>query len=317
MKRTGEPAPLESTRQDVPIRRKDRDSERHAGAEERQGIAFMMASAFLFGLLGLFIKLLGPSFRVWDIAAFRFGGGLLLLLLIFGRRENLFRPANPRLMLIRGLTGTAAFLSLVSAIQLVSLSTAMVLFYSYPAFAALIAPILFRDRIAAVDVFWIAVALAGVAVLFDAGMHGSLTGRMLGVSAALFAGLTVTLIRRLRETHSSAIIYFHFCLMGGIITAVPFLADPRLPRTAAEWLLVLGIVVTSVSAQLLMNQGFRYCNSWKGGMYMTSEVVHTTLFGVIFLGEGVTWRFWVGGFLIVGSALFSHLRTQRPRLPRR
>jgi drug/metabolite transporter (DMT)-like permease len=65
-----------------------------------------------------------------------------------------------------------------------------------------------------------------------------------------------------------------------------------------------GIVLTSTIAQLLMNQGFKYCKSWGGGLFLTSEVVFTSILGFAFLGEMLSWRFGLGGLLIVGSAVF-------------
>ena len=47
------------------------------------GPAIMMVSAFLFAVVGFLIKIMGPSFRVWDIAFYRFGGSLVLLWIIF------------------------------------------------------------------------------------------------------------------------------------------------------------------------------------------------------------------------------------------
>ena len=75
----------------------------------------MLASAFLFAIMGLLIKILGPQYRLWDIAVYRLLGGTIVLFTIFGWQQNLFKPAYPRLMIIRGFTGTAAFLCLVTS----------------------------------------------------------------------------------------------------------------------------------------------------------------------------------------------------------
>jgi drug/metabolite transporter (DMT)-like permease len=64
-----------------------------------------------------------------------------------------------------------------------------------------------------------------------------------------------------------------------------------------------GIVCSALAAQLLMNQGFRYCKSWEGGLFLMAEVVFTSILGILFLGEPVTWRFVTGGFLVLGSAI--------------
>jgi drug/metabolite transporter (DMT)-like permease len=52
-----------------------------------------------------------------------------------------------------------------------------------------------------------------------------------------------------------------------------------------------------------MNQGFRYCKSWEGGLFLMAEVVFTSTLGIVFFGEPVTWRFWLGGSMVLGSAV--------------
>ena len=85
------------------------------------------------------------------------------------------------------------------------------------------------------------------------------------------------------------------------VTAPLLLAHPVWPTNPREWGLVLGIVFSSVTAQLLMNQGFFYCRGWEGGVFMSSEVIFTALVGILFLDDPTTRRFWVGGGLIFGS----------------
>lgn len=270
--------------------------------DKYRGLSLMLASAFLFAILGLLFKLLGPDFRIWDIAIYRFGGGAIILFSLFGRKQNLFKPQNPKMMLIRGITGSIAFLTLVLSIRLIPLSTAMVFFYSYPAFAAMLSPLLFGDRISIADVICVALAIVGVGVLFDFKFEGGILGQLMALIGAVFAGLTVAIIKKLRDTHGSAIIYFYFCLIGTAISIGPFSADPQIPGTVREWMVIGGIIFTSIVGQLLMNQGFRYCKSWEGGLFMTSELIFVSIFGLLFLGEPFTWRFWIGGFLILLSA---------------
>jgi drug/metabolite transporter (DMT)-like permease len=108
----------------------------------------MISAAMGFAVLDSLIKLLGPSYRTWDIAFYRWGIGFVLLLIISGRQAgNLFKTANLKLMVIRSITGCIAFFSLIIAIRNIPLSTAMVLFFSFPAFAALFAYLMFGDRI--------------------------------------------------------------------------------------------------------------------------------------------------------------------------
>ena len=279
------------------------------------GPLLMLSSASLFAVLGALIKIIGPSFSVWDIAFYRFSSGLVILPLIFGWRRNPFAGHNYRLLVIRGITGSIAFLSLVTAIRLIPISTAMIFFYSFPAFAALFAPLLFREKITMPELVCVLVAICGVAVLFDFSIQGYLFGQIMALLAAVAAGITVCMIKRLREQNGPVIIYLYFCLLGTLVTLPPYIANPQIPRTPVELLIVGGIAFTSITAQLLMNQGFQYCKSWEGGLYLTSELIFTSIFGILILGELVTWHFWTGGCMILGSAVafnrFSALRMRQ------
>jgi drug/metabolite transporter (DMT)-like permease len=127
----------------------------------------------------------------------------------------------------------------------------------------------------------------------------------------MFAGIAVCLIKKLRENNGPVIIYFYFCLVGGLIAFPPFIAGPRLPASAGSALLVLFLVLIFLAAQLLMNQGFKYCRSWEGGLFLSSETLFTSVVGICFLGDPVTWHFWIGGSLIVGSVVL--LNTAVPK----
>ena len=267
------------------------------------GPLFMLAAALLFTVLNLLIKSLGPAFSIWHIGFYRFFGGVAMLVLIFGRRQNPYRGHNMRLLIIRGLTGSAAFLSLVTAIRLLPLSTALVIFYAYPAFAAVFSFLIYGERISGVEAACIGVVVAGIAVLLDFRISEHLLGQCMALTASCFAGLTVTLIKTLREKNGPVIIYLYFCTMGMLVTGPRFVMAPLLPSTPAEWAMVTGIVFASLTAQLLMNQGFFYCRGWEGGVFMSSEVVFTALVGITFLGDPASWRFWTGGLLIFGSGV--------------
>ena len=267
------------------------------------GPLFMLAAALLFTLLNLQVKLLGPAFSSWDIGFYRFAGGLVVLVTVFGRRRNPFRGHNTRLLLIRGCTGSVAFLCMVTAIQRLPISTALVIFYSFPAFSAVFSYFIYGERVGRREIACIAGVLAGVGVLFDFHPGGDPLGQAIALLGGAFAGLTVTLIRTLREQNGPVIIYLYLCTMGLCATAPMFALQPALPSTPAEWAMILGIVFTSVTAQLLMNQGFFYCRGWEGGVFMSSEVVFTAVVGIAFLGDPASWRFWAGGIAVLASVI--------------
>lgn len=267
------------------------------------GPLFMLSSALLFTALNVIIKMMRPEYSIWHIGFFRFTGGMLVLLILFGRKSNPYRGINTRLLVVRGCVGSVAFISLISAIRVLPVSTALVIFYTFPVFAAVAAFFIFGERLGKSEVVCMLAVIIGVGVLLEYRLSDNFAGQLIALLAGLFAGITVTLIRALREKNGPVIIYLYFCTMGALITLPMFVNDPIIPETAVEWVMIIGIVLSSVSAQLLMNQGFFYCRGWEGGVFMSSEVIFTAVIGIVFLGDPVSWRFWTGGCLILGAVV--------------
>jgi drug/metabolite transporter (DMT)-like permease len=271
--------------------------------ENLAGPLFMLSAALLFTLLNLVIKMLGPEYTVWSIGFYRFFGGAVLIIAVFGRNRNPFKGHNLRLLIIRGCTGCCAFISMVTAVRMLPVSTALVIFYSFPVFSAIFAFLIYKERIGIAEIACIALVLIGVGILFDFRVGGELQGQLIALAAAAFAGLTVTLIRNLREKNGPVTIYLYFCTMGVMVTTPLFAWHPVLPDNPMEWGMVLAIVLASLTGQILMNQGFFYCRGWEGGVFMSSEVIFTAAAGILFLGESAPWRFWIGGVLILISVI--------------
>ena len=125
------------------------------------GPLFMLSAALLFTLMNLLVKLLGPEYSVWHIGFYRFVGGWILIWIIFGRRRNPFKGNDIRLLVIRGCTGSAAFIFAVTAIRTLPVSTALVIFYTYPAFAAIFSFLLYKERIGKLEMACIAFLISG------------------------------------------------------------------------------------------------------------------------------------------------------------
>ena len=265
------------------------------------GPLFMLSAAMLFTALNMLVKLLGPHFNVWHIGFYRFCGGMLVLLAVFGRRSNPYRGHNARLLIIRGCTGSIAFISVITAIRLLPVSTALVIFYSFPAFSAIASFLIYGERIGKLEAACILLVMVGVAILFDFELTRGLFGQAIALIGGIFAGITVTLIRSLRENNGPVVIYLYFCTMGALVTLPMFVLEPILPANPVEGLMIAGIIFCSVLAQLLMNQGFFYCRGWEGGVFMSSEVIFTAAVGIVFLDDPTTIQFWTGGLLIMVS----------------
>jgi drug/metabolite transporter (DMT)-like permease len=276
------------------------------------GPLLMLLAACMFTAMNLLLKQSMADFRVWDIGFYRFFGGLVILTAVFGRRGSAFRSPDTKLLLIRGCSGCIAFVAFIFSVRMLPVSTALVLLYSFPAFAAVFSAWLYREKVSATGWICLALVLVGVGLLVDPAFGGDRLGYLAGMVSGIFAGLTIAIIRRLKQSNGSVVIYLYFCAVGAAVTAPFFLQHPVLPVSTHQLLVCGGIVITSIFGQLTMNHGFGYCRSWEGGLYMTSEMVFTAVAGIVLLGDPVGWRFWAGGALILGSAVTVQMQRAFP-----
>jgi drug/metabolite transporter (DMT)-like permease len=133
--------------------------------------------------------------------------------------------------------------------------------------------------------------------------------------AGCFAGITVVMIRKLRKTNGPLIIYFYFCLVGGMVSFPFFVIDFSIPSLAQSSILVL-LAVVFLFAQIFMNQGFKYCKASEGSVILMSEVVFTGIAGVMIFNDSLSLSFWVGACLIVGSGVGLNVMTRQGRAPK-
>ena len=267
------------------------------------GPLLMIGAALLFTIMTTTVKLLPEGYSVWHIGFIRCMGGMLILVMFNARKGNPFRGHNIPLLITRGCMGSLAFVCVVTAFRILPISTASVLFYAYPVFAALFGLLIYREKVTLPQFCCICVLIAGIAILFDFRLTGAFFGQFMAIAGAFFAGMTVTLIRSLRASNGVAVIYLYFCTTGTLLSLPFCLADPLMPGSSLEWLMIAIIVTAATTAQLMMNLGFSFCKGFEGGVYMSTETVFTAIVGISLLGEPVSWRFFAGALLVLGSGL--------------
>jgi drug/metabolite transporter (DMT)-like permease len=114
--------------------------------------------------------------------------------------------------------------------------------------------------------------------------------------------MAMVMIRKARETNGAMIIYFYFCLVGGVIS-FPFLLHAFKWPDLRESILLVATGLAMLVGQLMMNQGFKYCKAAEGSLLLMAELVFAGIAGILFFRDPVTIRFGAGALLIIGSGL--------------
>jgi drug/metabolite transporter (DMT)-like permease len=272
------------------------------------GLVWLGLAPMFYSAMSSSAKLAGAHLSVWQIGMGRFVLGLMLVpavirllgLSLWGRQRSL--------LTVRGLCGATTFLFQVAAFQRIPLSVAMVLFYLYPAFAALLSPWLTGEPTSKRAWPFILGAFAGTTLILwptEAARADLDLGHLLAVAAAVLCAVTLLLVRRLGKENNIYTLFYYLCLAGTLASLGPLLLQegPLLPVGSHAWFELTAVALFSVGAQLSINQALIHIPAPKVSVMMTAEVPLVACFGVLYLGEPVDWRLLMGSLLIFGCGV--------------
>ncbi len=271
------------------------------------GLIWASLAPLLYAALSASAKLAGTHLSVWQIGVGRFGFGLLVVPVIVKALRLSLWGKKRFLLTVRGLCGAIAFLLLVASFQRIPLSLAMILFYLYPAFTALLSPWVTGEPTAKIAWPFIGGAFMGTSlILWPVEVAGTLNaGHLFAALASVLCALTLLLVRRLGRENNIYTLFFYLCLAGTFASLGPLLlqASPILPGRTDSWIGVAAVAVFSIGAQLSINQALIRIPAPKVSVMMTAEVPLVACFGILYLGEPLSWRLITGALLIFGCGI--------------
>lgn len=283
--------------------------------DDLRGAALLTLSSIAFAAMFLLVKLASHRLPPAEVAAFRFGVGVVVVGALWAAR--VIRPLATRdqlpLLLLRGISGGLAVLLLFVAIGRGNVGVATLLNYTSPAFTAAFAWIFLRERLSIWVIAAFTVAAAGVVLVWLGSTGGGpvplLGWQTLGLVSAALAGVAITSIRALRRHRAAgAWTVFGVFSAAGLACTAPFAASEFLAPTAGEWALLVLMGLSAVAGQLLMTHALAYVTAALSGIIQQLTVVLALLLGVLVFGEpigvassagsaltvaGVAWAAWL------------------------
>ena len=180
-----------------------------------------------------------------------------------------------------------------------------------PAFMVVFARLLLKEPITVKKAISLCLATAGVLCIVGIGEIGESTrmgGLILGVAAVTWALMSVLV--KMIPSGCSMIVVTMYAILIATIAMTP-LAVSQMQTEHFQvivqtkiWggILYIGTISTA-GAFYFWNKGLQLVEAGSGGLYFFFQPLVGTLFGWIFLGEQVSFSFWVGSSLIVAGVL--------------
>jgi drug/metabolite transporter (DMT)-like permease len=275
----------------------------------------VLFSACCFGSIPILITLaIESGARLVDVLAWRYLIAAVLLVVVSGGIAPVLAPGRRAwsvLVLAGGGQAAIAFVSL-SALRYIPAATLTFLFYTYPAWVAVISALRGAERISGRRAVALGLSLAGIALMVGMPGAGGLhpVGTLLALASALLYAAYIPLIDGLGRGMPPAVTsVFATTGAGAILVAVAVAQGGLALRFAPMgWVAVLILaVLCTVLAFLAFLSGLAEIGPVRTAIVSTVEPFWTALLGSVVLGQRLGARTLLGGMLIAGAVILLQL----------
>jgi drug/metabolite transporter (DMT)-like permease len=239
--------------------------------------------------------------------------GLFILVTSGWRSVRLPRDHAWRLVVQGGVGQVLINLLNLTALDYIPAATTVFLFYTFPAWVAILAAIRGTERVGPLRTFALLLSLSGILIIIGAPGTGELdpTGATLSLSAAFLYALYIPLLRRLqRGTTPTTAVFWIAVGVCVILLAYGAARDELTLAVTARSLgalLWLAIIPTLLAFRLFL-RGLETLGPVRTAIIVTAEPFCAAILAALVLGERMTPSAMSGGVLIAAAVLL----LQRP-----
>ena len=287
-----------------------------APREQTRATLRILFSACCFGSIAILTTLaIGRGARLIDVLFWRYAIAALLLVLVSGGVSAIRTPGRRalRLLVVAGGGQAAVAFVTLSALRYIPAATLTFLFYTYPAWIAVIAALRGQEPLTAPRAGALMLSLAGIGLMVGLPGSGGLhpVGVALALSAALLYALYIPTINRLGTGLEPSVTSTYAA--GGaaivLLAASVLQGGLRIDIAPLAWasIAVLAVLCT-VIAFIVFLRGLAVIGPVRTGIISTVEPFWTALLGSVVLGQRLGPRTFAGGVLIAGAVVVLQLR---------
>lgn len=269
-------------------------------------LALRLVATILFSAMLLLVKLTGE--RGIALSETLFWRQLMPALAILGwllarGQMHKLKTQRPWIHARRALIGGTGMFLTLGVVRLLPLAEATVLGFTAPMFAVILSAALLKERVGIWR--WTAVIAGLLGVLVIAGPDsGNLpaSGVVVGIGAAFMVALVTVQVRDLGRTEEPLTVVFYFSAFSAPLLGL-FLFQTGVSHDLTGWLMLGGIGLTGLFAQLAMTASLRYGSVSSVIVVDYIQLAWATFWGWLIFDHLPPTSTWVGAPIIIGASL--------------
>lgn len=282
---------------------------------------FIILAGSLWGIMGGFIRVLSAygfsSMQLTCLRSVITFVCLLIFLIIYDRQLLRIHMKDIWMFFGTGVCSIAFFsFCYFRAIELTSLSTAVILLYTSPIFVTILSALIFHEKITPRKIAALFLAFSGclfITGVFQGSMHLTPVALSYGLGAGFGYSLYSIFGHFAVKTYHPFTITLYTFLFAGLVTLplihpIP-LARLMIASPSAVLPILLSGVVCGVFPYIFYTIGLTYVETGKAAILASVEPVVATLVSVFYLKEKLTWTAALGICLVLTALVLLNLKT--------
>ncbi|CAN5540786.1 DMT family transporter [soil metagenome] len=267
----------------------------------------MAGSAVFFSLMSLFVKLSGERLPSMQIVLARYVVMLVATTWMVYRAGISVRGTDHRSLIGRSAAGFIALSLFYFAITRLPLGDVTAIHFTSPVFTALIAAIALKERTGSRVAVGMGFSLFGVLLVAQpsflfGGAGLDQTAVAAGLVAAVLSAIAYVFVRKLRATDHPYVVIFWFSAIG-LVLSLPIAAPGLIMPTPREWLLLLGVGLTTQVAQVFLTRGLHLEAAGKAASIGYLQIIFAFIWGALVFGDFPGALNLLGAVIIAGSVI--------------
>lgn len=280
----------------------------------RRNLIEIHIAVLLFGLTGLFGKAIDIPARYIVLGRVFFASlSMGLFFMVRGKSIRLRRASDYPCLLAVGLILALHWTSFYTSVQVSTVAIALLTFSAYPIFVTFLEPVFFHERLKGMDVLFSLVMFAGVVLVVpEFNIKNNMTiGMLWGMLGSISFAVMSLLNRKFASRYDGSTVAFYEQAAASA-ALMPMLFFDRPAVSPADWglLVLLGVLFTGVAHSLFIG-GMQNVRAQTAGIIAGLETVYGIISAALLLGEIPSIKELSGGFIILGTALISTLRSSK------
>ena len=273
---------------------------------KKLAILLMLISALSFSFMGVMVKNLSHLPFV-EAVFFRNVVSVIIAasMILYKKIPIVQSKKNLKLLIARSVIGLMGVTAYFYSIQNMPLADSAILNKMSPFFVLIFAFILLKERINKYQILTVILAFIGIAFVIKPELDSNILPSLVGLGAAITAGLAYTIIRMLSgKEHPTTIVFFFSAI--SVLVMLPLLIIYYVQPSTTDFIYLILTGVFAAIGQYCLTYSYKFAKASEVSIYSYATVIFSAILAYILWHENLSFSSIVGILIVLTASYLNY-----------